>query len=118
MVRGRKPSKLKQATDTKLDGAYADLQAIPGDEFGGRLTQEDLIAAARSETARTNTGVSNQNVGTFVAQDFARETEKQKEPGNALGSTQQNVVLPEGTNTQIALELIKQNYGYVVRSRF
>ena len=42
MPRGRKPSTLKQMTDTKLDGAYADLEAIPGDEFGGRLAQEDI----------------------------------------------------------------------------
>ena len=117
-MRGRKPSKLKQATDTKLDGAYADLQSIPGDEYGGRLTQEDLIAAARSETARTNTGVSNQEVGGFVPQDIGRLTEKEAEPGNTLGETKQTTVLPEGTNTQITLELIKNNYGYVVRSRF
>ena len=47
MPRGRKPSTLKQMTDTKVDGAYADLEAIPGDEFGGRLTQEDMIALER-----------------------------------------------------------------------
>ena len=46
MPRGRKPSTLKQMTDTKVDGAYADLKAIPDDEFGGRLAQEDMIALA------------------------------------------------------------------------
>ena len=47
MPRGRKPSTLKQMTDTKVDGAYADLEAIPGDEFGGRLLQEDMIALVK-----------------------------------------------------------------------
>ncbi len=117
-MRGRKPSKLKQATDTKLDGAYADLQAIPGDEFGGRLTQDDLIAAAQREASGTNSGVANSEVGGFVPQDIGRLTEKEAEPGNTLGETKQTTVLPEGTNTQITLELIKNNYGYVVRSRF
>ena len=40
MPGGRKPSKLTQNTDTKLDGAYADLKAIPDDEYGGRAQQQ------------------------------------------------------------------------------
>ena len=56
MPRGRKPSTLKQMTDTKVDGAYADLKAIPDDEFGGRLLQEDMIALERSRAA-SDTGV-------------------------------------------------------------
>ena len=62
--------------------------------------------------------MANPEVGGFVPQDIGRLTEKEAEPGNTLGETKQTTVLPEGTNTQVTLELIKNNYGYVVRSRF
>lgn len=113
MPGGRKPSKLTQNTDTKLDGAYADLKAIPDDEYGGRAQQQAGIDAVKRETTTTTGGMPN--IGEM--QDVFRNTERTNEPGNALG-VEQNIQMPDGTNTQILKEIIQNNYGYKVRSRF
>ena len=55
------------------------------------------------------------NIGEM--QDVFRNTERTNEPGNALG-VEQNIQMPDGTNTQILKEIIQNNYGYKVRSRF
>lgn len=117
MPRGRKPSTLKQMTDTKLDGAYADLEAIPGDEFGGRLLQEDMIALQRSREA-SNTGVTPSQVRGFEAQDIARLSERESESIMADSTRGTQTTLPSGTNTQVLVDMIKNNYGYFVSRRF
>ena len=117
MPRGRKPSTLKQMTDTKLDGAYADLKAIPDDEFGGRLAQEDMIALQRSRAA-SDTGVTASQVGGFQAQDIARMTERESESIMSDITRGTQTTLPSGTNTQILVDMIKDIYGYFVSRRF
>ena len=118
MPRGRKPSTLKQMTDTKLDGAYADLKAIPDDKFGGRLAQEDMIALQRSRAA-SDTGVTASQVGgKFEAQDIARMTERESESIMSDSTRGTQTTLPSGTNTQILVDMIKDNYGYFVSRRF
>lgn len=117
MPRGRKPSTLKQMTDTKVDGAYADLEAIPGDEFGGRLLQEDMIALERERVA-SDTGVTASQVKGFEAQDIARLTERESESIMADSTRGTQTTLPSGTNTQVLVDMIKDNYGYFVSRRF
>lgn len=117
MPRGRKPSQLKQATDTKLDGAYADLKAIPDDEFGGRMLQEDIIAL-QGERARSTTGITPSEVSGFEPQDIARKTEREGESILTDSTAMQDTTLPSGTNTQILIDMIQDNYGYFVRRRF
>ena len=117
MPRGRKPSTLKQMTDTKVDGAYADLEAIPGDEFGGRLLQEDMIALER-ERVSSDTGVTASQVRGFEAQDIARLTERESESIMADSTRGTQTTLPSGTNTQVLVDMIKDNYGYFVSRRF
>ena len=59
MVRGRKPSQLKQVTDTRVDGAYADIVVPPqaeGDPFGQTAAlqaQKDAIAPIEQEVVQT-----------------------------------------------------------------
>tara|TARA_R100001509_G_C4884147_1_gene221315 strand:- start:6857 stop:7213 length:357 start_codon:yes stop_codon:yes gene_type:complete len=117
MPRGRKPSTLKQMTDTKVDGAYADLEAIPGDEFGGRLLQEDMIALERERVA-SDTGVTASQVRGFEAQDIARLTERESESIMTDSTRGTQTTLPSGTNTQVLVDMIKDNYGYFVSRRF
>jgi hypothetical protein len=117
MPRGRKPSTLKQMTDTKVDGAYADLKAIPDDEFGGRLLQEDMIALQRSRAA-SDTGVTPSQVRGFEAQDIARLSERESESIMADSTRGTQTTLPSGTNTQVLVDMIKNNYGYFVSRRF
>ena len=100
-------------TDTKLDGAYADLKAIPDDEFGGRLAQEDMIALQRSRAA-SDTGVTASQVRGFQAQDIARLTERESESIMSDSTKGTQTTLPSGTNTQILVDMIKDNYGYFV----
>ena len=117
MPRGRKPSTLKQMTDTKVDGAYGDLESIPGDEFGGRLLQEDMIALERERVA-SDTGVTASQVRGFEAQDIARMTERESESIMADSTRGTQTTLPSGTNTQVLVDMIKDNYGYFVSRRF
>lgn len=117
MPRGRKPSTLKQMTDTKVDGAYADLEAIPGDEFGGRLLQEDMIALERERVA-SDTGVTASQVRGFESQDIARMTERESESIMTDSTRGTQTTLPSGTNTQVLVDMIKDNYGYFVSRRF
>tara|TARA_A100001515_G_scaffold132274_1_gene120621 strand:+ start:279 stop:632 length:354 start_codon:yes stop_codon:yes gene_type:complete len=116
-MRGRKPSKLKQATDTKLDGAYADLKAIPDDEFGGRMAQEDMIALQRSR-AKSDTGVTANQVGGFKAKDIARFTERESESIMEDSTRGTQTTLPSGTNVQILVDMVKDHGGYFVSRRF
>ena len=117
MPRGRKPSTLKQMTDTKVDGAYADLKVIPDDEFGGRLLQEDMIALERERVA-SDTGVTASQVEGFEAQDIARLSERESESIMTDSTRGTQTTLPSGTNTQILVDMIKDNYGYFVSRRF
>ena len=117
MPRGRKPSTLKQMTDTKVDGAYADLKAIPDDEFGGRLAQEDMIALERERVA-SDTGVTASQVGGFEAQDIARLSERESESIMTDSTRGTQTTLPSGTNVQILVDLVKDNGGYFVSRRF
>ena len=117
MPRGRKPSTLKQMTDTKVDGAYADLKAIPDDEFGGRLAQEDMIALERERVA-SDTGVTASQVRGFEAQDIARLTERESESIMADSTRGMQTTLPSGSNVQQLVDYIQDNYGFFIKRRF
>lgn len=117
MPRGRKPSTLKQATDNKLDGAFADLKAIPDDEFGGRMAQEDMIALQRSRAA-SDAGVTASQVGGFQAKDIARFTERESESIMEDSTRGTQTTLPSGTNVQLLVDMIKDHGGYFVSRRF
>lgn len=117
MPRGRKPSTLKQMTDTKVDGAYADLEAIPGDEFGGRLAQEDMIALERERVA-SDTGVTASQVRGFEAQDIARMTERESESIMTDSTRGMQTTLPSGSNVQQLVDYIQDNYGFFIKRRF
>tara|TARA_B100001094_G_scaffold242596_1_gene238660 strand:+ start:1167 stop:1529 length:363 start_codon:yes stop_codon:yes gene_type:complete len=118
-MRGRKPSKLKQATDTKLDGAYADLKAIPDDEYGGRTKQEAQIGAVQREVQQSGGAPSLSALPQYSPEDvLGKPTENMDESIFADSSKQQTESLPSGTNTQILLDIIQNNYGYMVRRRF
>ena len=118
-MRGRPASKLKQATDVKIDGAYADLKAIPDDEFGGRANQERQIAALKAEVENTGGLPNVGNLSQYTPEDvLSKTTEKVNESIFADSSKQQTESLPSGTNTQILLDIIQNNYGYMVRRRF
>jgi len=87
MVRGRKPSKLKQATDIKVDGAYYDVVAPPrmeGDPTGQTAAleaQTEAIDVIDQETALTS-GVPN--VGALPSPvNIAAPTNRQFEPNTA-----------------------------------
>ncbi len=119
MPRGRKPSTLKQATDTKLDGAYADLQAIPDDEYGGRTQQEAQIGAIQREVQQTSGAPTLGNLPQYTPEDvLGKPTENVNESIFADSSKQQTQSLPAGSNTQILLDIIQNNYGYMVRRMF
>jgi hypothetical protein len=117
-MRGRPASKLKQATDVKIDGAYADLKAIPDDEFGGRANQERQIAAVKAEVENTGGLPNVGNLPQYTPEDvLSKPTEKVNESIFADSSKQQTG-LPVGTNAQLILDTIQNNYGYLVRRRF
>ena len=103
----RKPSILKQATDTKLDGAYADLQAIPNDpEFGGGVKQQQMIDAVQSTGGMPPAALTQP---AFKPQDlFALPTERAAESGLADSNPMQEVGLNPGSDTQILIDIIKE----------
>ena len=117
-MRGRKPSKLKQATDTKLDGAYADLQAIPDDEYGGRTQQEAQIGAIQREVQQTSGAPTLGNLPQYTPEDVLGKPTENMGESIFADSSKQTESLPSGTNTQILLDIIQNNYGYMVRRRF
>ena len=107
MPRGRKPSVLKQQTDTKLDGAYTDLQAIPDDpEFGGRKIQESIIDATKQGGEPM---VIPQTQSAYQPADIlSLPTENIEESGLQDSDPQEEVTLLPGSDTDVLIDLIKE----------
>lgn len=95
--------------DLKVDGAYADIVAPPrkkGDPTGqstALTNQADAISPLAQEAIDTG-GMLN-----YKPQDIiAMPSERPDESGLADTLGQETVSLPQGTDTQILIELIKE----------
>jgi len=105
-------------TDMKVDGAYADIVAPPrkkGDPTGqstALTNQTDAISPLAQEAIDTG-GMLN-----YKQEDiFNKQSENPDESGLADTLGQETVSLPQGTDTQIIIELIKEK-APVTRQRF
>tara|TARA_B100000214_G_scaffold363851_1_gene329798 strand:+ start:898 stop:1248 length:351 start_codon:yes stop_codon:yes gene_type:complete len=114
----RKSSSLKKNTDLKVDGAYADIVAPPrkkGDPTGQSTAlteQADAISPLAQQAVDTG-GMLN-----YQPQDIlGMPTDRPDESGLADTSGQEFVNLPQGTDVEILVELIKEK-APVTRQRF
>tara|TARA_R100001463_G_scaffold20115_3_gene49136 strand:- start:1330 stop:1668 length:339 start_codon:yes stop_codon:yes gene_type:complete len=105
-------------TDMKVDGAYADIVAPPrmkGDPTGQSKAldeQANAISPLAQEAIDTG-GMLNYQ----PEEMFDRQSERPDESGLADTLGQETVSLPQGTDTQILIELIKEK-APVTRQRF
>jgi len=102
MPGGRKP---------KIDGAYQDLtlKPIPGsDEYRGYTNQEEQIAAVKQEVEDTMGMPNVANMPQFQPQDIYRTSEREEESGLQNTNMQEVVPIDQNTNTQILIDMIKE----------
>jgi len=104
-------------TDMKVDGAYADLVAPPrkkGDPTGQSKVlgeQVDAVSPLAQEAIDTG-GMLNYN-----KEDIFRPTENKNQPGLTNTNPQQVVQSDPNTNTQILIDMIKEQSN-IAKLRF
>ena len=114
----RKSKAMREATDLTQDGVFADIVAPPrkkGDPTGQTTALENQAGAISPQAQSTvNTG----GMLNYQPQDIlGMPTDRPDESGLADTSGQEFVNLPQGTDVEILVELIKEK-APVTRQRF
>ncbi len=115
----RKPSKLKQNTDMKVDGAYADIVAPPrarGDETGQTLNiqnQIDAIGGPLAQEVAATGGMPNVDNLPVLSGDqlFDSPTQNINEPGNQISDTQQ-IFNPSLNRVEVLKDILLKEYPH------
>jgi len=115
----RKPSKLKQNTDMKVDGAYADIVAPPrarGDETGQTLNiqnQIDAVGGPLAQEVAATGGMPNvDNLPVLSGEGlFDSPTQNINEPGNQISDTQQ-IFNPAVNRVEVLKDILLKEYPH------
>tara|TARA_R100000234_G_scaffold36262_1_gene21567 strand:- start:54 stop:431 length:378 start_codon:yes stop_codon:yes gene_type:complete len=115
----RKPSKLKQNTDMKVDGAYADIVAPPrarGDETGQTLNiqnQIDAVGGPLAQEVAATGGMPNvDNLPVLSGEGlFDSPTQNINEPGNQISDTQQ-IFNPSVNRVEVLKNILLKEYPH------
>ena len=115
----RKPSKLKQNTDTKVDGAYADIVVPPraeGDPYRQTAdiqTQVDAVGGPLAQEVAATGGMPNVDNLPVLSGDqlFESPTELPNQPGNTITDTSQ-IFNPETNRTEVLKNIILEKYPH------
>lgn len=115
----RKPSKLKQNTDTKVDGAYADIVVPPqakGDQLGqtkNLQTQVDAVGGPLAQEVAATGGMPNVDNLPVLSGDqlFESPTQLPNQPGNTITDTSQ-IFNPETNRVEVLKNIILEKYPH------